>query len=743
MTKPIAKKTKTAKAAKPAKAQKLIKAPKPAEKQTTLADLAKELKLPSRELIAQLSESGIGIGSLKDVLNDVTIKKIKRALLKNAPKPKEAQEPVQLKPAKEPEEKKAKPSKAATVAKPAPAEPVAAEEKKPAQEKEPSLIKPEIPAVAQKTIQPEKVPAEKILRIKLPISVKDLAFKMSMAPSLLIKHLMDIRVMATINQMVDENIAKQVTERLGYKLEPIPTVEEEAIATHEEQDLSKLRPRAPVVTFMGHVDHGKTSLLDYIRKSKVADSEKGGITQHIGAYRVKLARGEITFLDTPGHEAFTAMRARGAKATDIVVLVIAADDGIKPQTIEAIDHARAAGVSIIIAMNKIDKPNINIDKLKKQLAEIDLAPEDWGGKTITVGVSAKTGQGVDTLLEMIVLEAEMLELKADPKRPARGVVIEGKLSKGGGPIATVLVENGTLYPGSIVVCGQYYGKLRALIDDRIHKVKQATPSMPVEILGLNGVPAAGDQFFVVDSDKKAKEITEIRAQKIKDETLAPMARKISLEDLYAEIKKGSVKELKIILKADVQGSVEALTGSLLKIDTKEIRLNIIHKSVGEVNESDVLLAAASNAVIIGLHTAKTAEADEAAKKEGVDIKLYSIIYEAISDIKAALEGMLEPKLKEEFKGRAVVRQVFKVSKAGTIAGCYVQKGVIKRTANCKVVRNGQEVFNGKLSSLKRFKDDVKEVAENFECGIAVGGFDSVQVGDIIEAFEVIKIARKL
>ncbi|MFH0731954.1 MAG: translation initiation factor IF-2 [Candidatus Omnitrophota bacterium] len=730
--KPVKKPARPAKPAKPVKAEKALKTKKPiplaAAKEIKLSDLAKQLKTTSKELIGKLSEMGIGISSDKNPLDEITIRKIKKALARKETPPR-IEAKVEIKP-----EVKKKPEALQLIK-----EKAAPKIQKPAEEKRPETVLVQPP---EEKPQPA-LAAQKVLQIKFPLTIKDLALKMFVGPSTLIKTLMEMGIMATINQLIDEDVAKKSGEKLGYAIEALKSVEEKVVAVYEEQDLSKLVHRAPVVTFMGHVDHGKTSLLDYIRKSKITEYEKGGITQHIGAYRVELARGAITFLDTPGHEAFTAMRARGATATDIIILVVAADDGIKPQTIEAISHARAAQVPIVVAINKIDKPNIDIDRVKKQLSEYDLLAEDWGGKTITVGVSAKTGAGIDTLLDMLLLEAEMLELKADPTKPAKGVIIEGKLSKGGGPIATVLVQSGTLQAGDIIVCGQYCGKVRALIDDRIHKTKKATPSMPVEILGLNGVPEAGDTFYVIDSEKRAREICESHARKIKEAQTSPGVVKISLEDLYDKIKKGEVKELRIILKADVQGSLEALKDSLLKIDTKEIRLNIMLAGVGEVKESDVMLAAASNAIIIGLHTTKTTEANEIAAKEGVDIKLYGIIYEAISDIKAALEGLLEPKLKEEFKGRALVRQVFNLTKYGIIAGCYVQKGTIKRTNNCRLIRNGQEVFKGKLSSLKRFKDDVKEMGEGFECGIGLEGFKDIQAGDIIEAFEILKIARKL
>jgi len=583
-----------------------------------------------------------------------------------------------------------------------------------------------------------------VLQAKFPIIVKDLAEKMNVGTGLVIKALMDMGILANINQLVDEKDANAVAEKFGYEFERLPTVEEELVTEHEEEDhVEDLKHRPPVVTFMGHVDHGKTSLLDYIRKTQVTDSEKGGITQHIGAYEVNLPKGKISFLDTPGHAAFTAMRARGANATDIVVLVVAADDGIMPQTVEAIDHARAAEVPIIVAINKIDKANVDIDKTKKQLSEAGLMTEDWGGKTIAVGVSAITGEGVEDLLEMILLESEMMELKANPKRLAKGIVVEAKVSKGGGPIATVLVQNGTLRQGDVVVAGPYCGKIRALLDDKIHRVKDAPPSKPVEILGLGGVPQAGDTFMVLEDEKKAKQICDVRMQKVKEDQIRPTVRHITLEDLYSEMQKGAVKELKVILKADVRGSLEAVADSLTKLSTENMNLNIIHKAVGDVNESDILLAAASEAIVIGFHVRKTPEGDAAEKKEKVDVRLYSIIYEAVNDIRAAMEGLLEPHLKEVFLAKVVIRQVLKLSKAGIIAGCFVQKGKVTRGATCRLMRNGEEVYKGKIASLKRFKDDVKEVAEGYECGIALENFRAYNQGDIIDVFEIQKIARRL
>jgi len=597
--------------------------------------------------------------------------------------------------------------------------------------------------VVEKTCQ-NKDEGLKPVQVKLPISVKALAEKILVPPQALIKELMGMKIFANINQLIDEECAIVVAKKFGYLLERAFTLEEETMAYHEdmEQDKNNLILRPPVVTFMGHVDHGKTSLLDYIRKTKVTDSETGGITQHIGAYEVILDKGKITFLDTPGHAAFTAMRARGANATDIVVLVVAADDGLMPQTIEAIAHAKAAGATIIVAINKVDKPDVDIDKVKKQLAEIDLMPEDWGGKTITVNVSALTGKGIDALLEMILLESEMLELKANPNKPAKGVVVEAKISKGGGPIATILVQNGTLRQGDIVVAGLYYGKVRAILDDKIHRIKEALPSKPAEILGLNGVPQAGDIFMVVPDEKQAKQICSIRQEKLKEQSRGAVQR-ITLEDLYSQMQKGKVKELKVILKADVRGSLEAIAESLAGLGTKNMGLNIIHKGIGDVNDPDILLAAASNAIVIGFHVRKTPEAERAGKQEHVDIRLYNIIYEAISDIKSAMEGLLEPDIKEVFTARILITQVMKLSKAGIIAGSSVQKGKVLRNSRCRLIRDNQIIYKGRISSLKRFKDDVREVAEGFECGVKLENFNDIKDGDIVECFEIEKIARRL
>jgi translation initiation factor IF-2 len=500
--------------------------------------------------------------------------------------------------------------------------------------------------------------------------------------------------------------------------------------------------RSPVVTFMGHVDHGKTSLLDFIRKTRVADKEKGGITQHIGAYEVKLKNGSVTFLDTPGHEAFTAMRARGANATDVVVLVVAADDGVMPQTKEALDHARAAGVTIVVALNKCDLPSANVEKVKGQLSQLGLTPEDWGGKTITVLVSAKTGQGVDTLLEMLLLESELLELKANPHLRARGVVIEGKLSSGQGPVATILVKNGTLRLSDMILSGMHYGRVKAMLNDKGERITEAGPSKPVSILGLSGVPMAGDEFFSVKDEKKARTLSILKQDEERAKKIAS-SKRITLEDFYKKMKEGGIKELSILLKGDVQGSIEALEKSLLDLSAKDVRVNVVHADVGNINESDIMLALASNAVVIGFNIKVDEKAEAIAAKEGVEIKLYGIIYEAIQDVLAAMEGLLEPYSKEVFVGRALVKQVFNVTKAGTIAGCMVVKGKIARSGIVKLIRDKTVVYEGRIASLKRFKDDVKEAAEGFECGIGLEKHNDIKEGDVIELYQIEKVARRL
>lgn len=602
----------------------------------------------------------------------------------------------------------------------------------------PEEIKPKIAE------QPVKTPG-KVVEIDLPVNIKQLSSKISVKPTDIIGQLLKKGMMVTINQDITDELAREIASWYGYEITKTKTLEEEILKEHADEEDSKKKDvvqRHPVVTFMGHVDHGKTSLLDYIRKTKVASREKGGITQHIGAYKVHLPKGSVTFLDTPGHEAFTAMRARGASATDLVVLVVAADDGVMPQTREAIDHARAAGVPIVVAINKCDLPYISLDKIKRQLSELDLMPEDWGGKTIMVPVSAKTGQGVDQLLEMLLLESEMLELKANPTIRARGVVVEAKLCPGKGVVSTLLVKNGTLRIGDTILSGLYYGRIKAMMDDRGHRVESAPPSTPVEVLGLQGVPEAGDEFFVVKDEKKAKTLALLKQEEKRNKELRKSQR-VSLEHLYEQIKEGKLKELKIIVKADVQGSLEAIQRSFDGINQQEVKLKIIHTGVGNINESDIMLAVVTDAIIIGFTVKIDPQADELAKKENIEVKVYDIIYEAINDVKAAMEGLLEPILKEVFQGRAKVQQVFRVTKLGFIAGSIVMKGTIARSHGIKVLRAGQEVYKGKIRSLKRFKDDVRDVSDGIECGIALEGFTDIKSGDIIESFTIEKVARRL
>jgi len=614
------------------------------------------------------------------------------------------------------------------------------EEVKKTAQAEPEIV-PQVEVVTPKIR--EKPPLLKELELQFPISVKDLSVKLQMKASQLIQELMRMNIFATINQSLSQQQATQICEKFGFKARLAPDKEEQILSTHfKKDDLGALRSRSPVVTLMGHVDHGKTSLLDVIRKTKIVDAEHGGITQHIGAYEVNLPKGKITFLDTPGHEAFTSMRSRGAHITDIVVLVVAADDGVMPQTIEAVDHARVAGVPIVVAINKIDKPQANIDRVKKQLDRLGLKPEDWQGQTIMVGVSAKTGEGVDSLLEMILLEAEMLELKANYNKPASGIVIESRHDKNRGPLTTLLVENGILRLNDILISGSALAKIKAMFNDRGQRIEEVIPAMPVGVLGFSSLPEVGEKFFVVPDEKEARELVALREAREKQQRLQTVKR-ISLEDLHSEIKQGKIKELKLIIKADVAGSLEAVSDSLGKLETSEVKFDIIHAAVGAINTSDVMLAKVSDALILGFHVQPDAPAKELIEKEGIETRTYNIIYELVQELKAALEGILEPKIKKVFLGRAQVRKVFSLSRAGSVAGCLVSKGKILRTATVSLVRNNDVIFEGGISSLKRFKDDVREVAEGFECGISLEGFKDYQEGDIIEAYEIQKISRKL
>jgi translation initiation factor IF-2 len=588
-------------------------------------------------------------------------------------------------------------------------------------------------------------PRKKSVKLTPGMTVKEFAELIGQRPADVVRKLMDIGQMLTFNQPMHVEAASMIAEEAGVKVEISVEKAGEELLEDITQTQGEVRPepRPPVVTIMGHVDHGKTSLLDAIRETKVAEGEAGGITQHIGAYTVTVHGKQVTFLDTPGHEAFTAMRARGAKVTDIVILVVAADDGVMPQTVEAIHHAKAAGVPLIVAMNKMDKPNANPDRVRNALSEHGLISEAWGGDTIMVEVSAKQKTGLDQLLEMILLQAEVLELKADPHQLARGAVVEAKLERGRGPVATVLVQSGTLRVGDVFVVGVFSGKVRALIGHTGAKVQQAGPSVPVEVIGLPGVPSAGDVFQAVKDERIAREIAEDRARKHRAAELAG-AGKVSLDDLFAKIQEGSVKELALVIKADVQGSSEALATAIEKLPTDVVKLRVIHNGVGGITESDVLLAAASNAIIIGFNIRPEPKASDLAEKEHVDVRLYTIIYDALNDIKAAMEGLLEPTLKERVLGRAEVRQVFSVSKSGTIAGSYVIDGTITRaSAGVRVIRDNVVVYQGKLGSLRRFKDDVREVQQGYECGIGVENFSDIKTGDVIEAYAIDKIAAKL
>ena len=765
-------------------------------------ELAKELGVSSKELIEQLAKLHVTVKGHMSAIDDDTVLKLRAAVsgaraaktaspttkrstaeAKPAPskpsasvkpaapaKPATVQETKSAAPAAKPaSEAKSKsapvPQKSAPppVAKEAPpvkppiAAPITPAAPRPAPvappirpAAPPPLVKESAAAVATATVEPtvqapQEAPAApaapKQVRLVFPISVKDLAAKLDVKPNDLIKHLIGKRIFASLTQMLDQAVATQVCKDHGFEIAPQPTLEERLV---EElaPDPEKMVARAPVVTFMGHVDHGKTSLLDAIRKTKIAEGEAGGITQHIGAYEVHLDRGRVTFLDTPGHEAFTALRARGAQVTDIVVLVVAADDGVMPQTIEAMDHAKAADVPIVVAINKIDRPDANPQKIKQQLAERGLQAEDWGGKTIMVPVSAKTGEGIDQLLEMLLLEAELLELKADPTKPAQGTVIEARMAKDRGAIVTLLVQHGTLRLGDMVVIETIAGRVRAMTNDRGHRVKDAAPANAVEVLGLPSVPKAGEHFYVVADDKQARTIIESRQDRISHRPVT-LPKRVTLDDLHQRITEGTLKELKLIVKSDVQGSLEAITKSLEQLSMTEVKLNIIHMGVGDVSESDVMLAAASDAVVIGFRVGIDLRVQVEAVKAGVDVRTFQIIYELVNAIRSSVEGLLEPKIEETFLGRAEVKRLFQVSKSGIVAGCYVTKGSIRRDAVMRVIRGRDRIAETKIANLKRLKDDAREVQEGVECGISLVGNIDLQPGDLLEAWELKKVARKL
>ncbi|MDW7739491.1 MAG: translation initiation factor IF-2 [Bacillota bacterium] len=700
-------------------------------------ELAKELGINSKKLIEVMEGMDIKVNNHMSTVSDEDAKKI-IAILTGKTDQKIKPETVKI---------QEKPKKAETVSKKKEKVAVKEQEKEKEKEKEKTIESEPVPPSrkARKAIQEEKRAA--MLKAQRPkiklegqVTVAEMAGRIDITPAQLINYLMENGVMANINQSLAPETIELVAEEYGYDLNYVEDpIEEELLAVCEDGEGIEIL-RIPVVTVLGHVDHGKTSLLDAIRNANVTAGEVGGITQHIGAYQVQVDDKKIVFLDTPGHEAFTSMRARGAQVTDIAILVVAADDGVMPQTIEAINHAKAAQVPVLVAVNKIDKQDANPEKVKQQLSDHGLVPEDWGGDTIFVNVSAIRGDGLDELLEMILLLAEVGELKACPERPARGTVIEAKLDRGRGPVATVLVQDGTLNIGDSVICGSIAGKVRAMINDRGDRIKTAGPSTPVEIQGLNDVPMAGDIFQVVSDDRIARQVAEKRAVKIKEAT--QKVQRVTLDDLFNQIQEGEVKDLNLILKGDVQGSVEALQDALFKLSLDEVQIKVIHTGVGAINESDVMLASASNAIVIGFNVRPDGNARKLAEQDRVDIRVYRIIYEAIEDIKAAVTGMLKPVMKEVILGQAEVRQVFKVSRLGSIAGSYVTEGKITRNALIRVIRDGTVVLDsGHIGSLKRFKDDVREVLTGFECGILLENYNDLHEGDIIEAYVMEQVAR--
>ncbi|QAT61652.1 translation initiation factor IF-2 [Acidilutibacter cellobiosedens] len=682
-------------------------------------ELAKELNIPTKDLMDKILELKIPANShmstideeeaelIKEIIEEESDNKVKDKIFEDSP---EVHKNDKIK-NKEKEIKESKKVK-----------------KEEAEEKEVKEVK--------------EVKEEKTIQIYDNIIIKDFAEKMEVSPSQVITKLIGLGVMANLNQPIDINSAVIVGKEFGFNVESMKESEEKMDEERLdfEDSPEDLQWRPPVVTVMGHVDHGKTSLLDVIRKTHVTKQEAGGITQHIGASTVTINKKKIVFLDTPGHEAFTAMRARGAQITDIAVLVVAADDGVMPQTIEAINHAKAAGIPIIVAINKIDKPSANIERIKQELVEQGLVPEDWGGDTICVPVSALKKKGINDLLEMILLVAEMQELKANPDRKAVGAIIEGELDKGKGPLATVLVQKGTLKVGDVVVAGSAYGRVRAMFDDVGKRVKKATPSIPVVILGLSEVPEAGEHLYVVDDEKKARLYSEKKKDKFREIQLNAN-QKVSLDDLFEKIQMGEVKELNVVIKADVKGSIEAVKQSLTKLSVDEVRLNVIHDGVGGITDSDVMLASASNAILIGFNVRPTLSAIDLAKREKVDLRTYRVIYDAIEDIKSAINGMLEPTIKEEVIGRSEIRAVFKVSGVGNIAGIYVLQGKITRNCKVRLIRNDVVIFEGDVSSLKRFKDDVKEISFGYEGGLGLENFNDIKEGDIVESY-ILKEIRK-
>ncbi|MFX3624661.1 MAG: translation initiation factor IF-2 [Ectobacillus sp.] len=690
-------------------------------------EYAKQQNVSSKDIITKLKEMNIEVSNHMAMLDDEVVVELDKQL--NPAQQKEKRSIVDEFEENEVEEKRSKKNS----------------NKKKKKDKKTSDTRQNRHAAAAKKGNVGKASGEAVDKIVFSgtLTVGELAKKLGKEPSEIIKKLFMLGVMATINQDLDKDTIELIAGEYGIEVEEEVVIDETNFETFiDETDAEEdLVERPPVVTIMGHVDHGKTTLLDSIRNSKVTEGEAGGITQHIGAYQVEINDKKITFLDTPGHAAFTTMRARGAQVTDITILVVAADDGVMPQTVEAINHAKAAEVPIIVAVNKMDKPSANPDRVMQELTEYGLIPEAWGGDTIFVPISALTGDGIDNLLEMILLVSEVEEFKANPNRFALGTVIEAQLDKGKGPVATLLVQNGTLRVGDPIVVGTAFGRVRAMVNDHGRRVKEAGPSTPVEITGLNEVPQAGDRFMVFADEKRARQIGEARAQRLLVEQRGDKA-KLSLEDLFQQIQQGEVKEINLIVKADVQGSVEALAASLQKIEVEGVKVKIIHTGVGAITESDIILASASNAIVIGFNVRPDVNAKRTAETENVDVRLHRIIYNVIEEIEFAMKGMLDPEFEEKVIGQAEVRQVFKVSKVGTIAGCYVTDGKITRDSSVRVIRDGVVIYDGKLDTLKRFKDDVKEVAQNYECGVTIEKYNDIKEGDIIEAYVMQEVERK-
>ena len=689
-------------------------------KKIRVYELAKQYGVSSKEFVEELRGYGVPVKNHMSTLDSETVELIETE--RNATKP-TAAEPPEAK-TEQPRAKK-KTKKVAAVS--------TIDEAK--------VIESKTEATEEDTAISEEKETTSVPQIQEGVTVSLLASELGFKGTEMIMRLMKLGIMASINQRLDYATLQAISDQFGFEAVRKLTLEEQ-ILQDEPDDATDLLARSPVVTIMGHVDHGKTSLLDAIRQSNVMDTEAGQITQHIGAYHVELESGSVVFLDTPGHAAFTAMRARGAQVTDIVVLVVAADDGVMPQTVEALNHAKAAGVPILVAINKIDVENARPDYVKQQLADYDLVPEEWGGQTIFVEISAKERIGIEDLLEMLLLEAELLELSANPNKPARGTVAEAKLDKGRGPVATVLVQSGTLNVGDVFVAGRYYGKVRAMINDRGHRVKNAPPSTPVEVLGFTGVPEAGDQFFAVAAEKDARALSESRQAEHRATQLGPQSR-ISLDDLFQQIQEGDIKELNVIVKGDVQGSVEAVFDSLHGLSTDEVKINIIHQAVGGITETDVLLASASNAIVVGFNVHPTTGALIAKENEDIDVRTYSVIYNLISDVKSAMEGLLDPEVREVVVGRGIVRELFRTPRMGTIAGSYVNWGRIIRNYALRVLRDNRLVYEGNVDSLRHFKEDVTEVQANYECGIGVSAFDDFKVDDVLECYTHERIPRSL